>query len=364
MRLVLLSLALGTVLSPVTSGAQTEARAHFVVWSPHGLPSNTAARIEKAANVEATTIRAGIGWLTRSRQGGEIVDGSRDGYSVPLEIAFIEPRGFASFADAEDRNAIRDLGDGEVLLPSTSARLRSLHEGARMTIDGDVYRVVGIISNASAQSYEAIARGKVPGVWRAQLRAVAIEAPTELSKKELRRKLERIIDDDFRLARERDVGYLRYGTGVRSNLEFKKAFGEFQARVSRSGAIPMKPRWVERNIASYSVPILGTVTCHEDLAKQLRGALREVKRKGLSHTIRPDEYAGCYNPRYTATHPGLRISRHTWGIALDINTSNNGFGSEPHQDPRLVRIMEKWGFVWGGTWVVPDGMHFEWDFWP
>ena len=31
-----------------------------------------------------------------------------------------------------------------------------------------------------------------------------------------------------------------------------------------------------------------------------------------------------------------------------------------HQDPRLVRIMERHGFSWGGRWpTVPDGMHFE-----
>jgi hypothetical protein len=22
-------------------------------------------------------------------------------------------------------------------------------------------------------------------------------------------------------------------------------------------------------------------------------------------------------------------------------------------------VFERWGFVWGGTFIVPDGMHFE-----
>jgi hypothetical protein len=28
-------------------------------------------------------------------------------------------------------------------------------------------------------------------------------------------------------------------------------------------------------------------------------------------------------------------------------------------DPRLIEIMERWGLAWGGRWIVPDGMHFE-----
>jgi hypothetical protein len=28
-------------------------------------------------------------------------------------------------------------------------------------------------------------------------------------------------------------------------------------------------------------------------------------------------------------------------------------------DPRVVSIMEKWGFRWGGRWSPPDGHHFE-----
>ena len=28
-------------------------------------------------------------------------------------------------------------------------------------------------------------------------------------------------------------------------------------------------------------------------------------------------------------------------------------------DPRVVEVMERWGFEWGGRWLVPDPMHFE-----
>ncbi|MEX1004472.1 MAG: M15 family metallopeptidase [Acidimicrobiia bacterium] len=59
----------------------------------------------------------------------------------------------------------------------------------------------------------------------------------------------------------------------------------------------------------------------------------------------------------TGTSAGL--SRHSWGAAVDINAPTNPYGSDGTQDPRLVAIMQSWGFTWGGDWLVPDPMYFE-----
>ena len=62
---------------------------------------------------------------------------------------------------------------------------------------------------------------------------------------------------------------------------------------------------------------------------------------------------GCYAPRrINRFNAGGAISRHAWGIAIDINVK-----SEYH--PRVVEIFNSWGFAWGGTWTSPDEMHFE-----
>ena len=124
---------------------------------------------------------------------------------------------------------------------------------------------------------------------------------------------------------------LRYAPAIKPQVSFKSHFGEFPAQPSGGGPFHINAAWVSSHIRTDSVPILGNVTCHRKLFRQLRGALQELGNKGLAYLIRPDEYAGCYNSRFTAVPPGTRLSRHSWGISLDINTANNGFSQEPHR---------------------------------
>ncbi|MEY2400319.1 MAG: hypothetical protein QOJ08_430, partial [Ilumatobacteraceae bacterium] len=54
------------------------------------------------------------------------------------------------------------------------------------------------------------------------------------------------------------------------------------------------------------------------------------------------------------------LSRHTWAQALDTNTVANCQGCVPQMDCRIVRIFRAHNFAWGGNFLNPDGMHFEW----
>jgi hypothetical protein len=83
--------------------------------------------------------------------------------------------------------------------------------------------------------------------------------------------------------------------------------------------------------------------------------MRELQSRGLSELV---HYDGCFSPRM-AVGNSYALSRHAHGIAVDINAAQNPYGEKPIQDPRLVEVMERWGFTWGGRWLVPDGMHFE-----
>jgi D-alanyl-D-alanine carboxypeptidase len=52
-------------------------------------------------------------------------------------------------------------------------------------------------------------------------------------------------------------------------------------------------------------------------------------------------------------------SNHAYGAAIDINAPENPYGSTPTMNRRVVKIFERWGFDWGGNFLIPDGMHFE-----
>ena len=56
---------------------------------------------------------------------------------------------------------------------------------------------------------------------------------------------------------------------------------------------------------------------------------------------------------------GRGVSRHSWGVAIDLSFSADPEVQSAAQDPRLIEVMARWGFVSGHDWLVPDAGHFE-----
>ena len=135
------------------------------------------------------------------------------------------------------------------------------------------------------------------------------------------------------------------------------AIGVFTYRPIGGGRIAPDPAWVREHISTQVVPILGSVTCNNAIFPQLRAALEEVVQAGLATEINPDEYAGCYYPRFIAGTTSL--SNHSFGTALDLNVPGNLRGTVGEMDRVVVSIFKKWGFAWGGDWRYTDPMHFE-----
>ena len=142
-----------------------------------------------------------------------------------------------------------------------------------------------------------------------------------------------------------------------------KLLGSFTWKANPDGSITENAAWVNANIVTRSVPILGTVTCNKLMFRQLTGALTELQQEGLAGLIDAGEYrlhpGNCYQPRFVDSDPGRGISYHAWGIAIDLNRNVNPEGGASHQDPRLVAAFQQWGFRWGGVFYPPDPMHFE-----
>jgi len=155
-----------------------------------------------------------------------------------------------------------------------------------------------------------------------------------------------------------------------SDNEVKKYFGTFTYKEAESGRIRIDPEWVDENIETVTIPQLskltpsdGAVRFHKKATQQLQNAFSEIERKGLLKYILT--WNGSFVPRHITWNPGKMLSRHSWGIAFDINVQWNAYGKKPADENEygtvipLVPIFEEHGFVWGGSWKTPDGMHFE-----
>ena len=343
-----------------TTAAQPSAEAPAPAPAPQvvmvrragGVPNAWGARLRRIAGVSAVTRATRAQAMLRATGARSV----RAGFVVPLDTLVIRPRGYAAMLPAGERAAFRRLGPGRALLSRTSARLRHARAGTTLTLSGGRrLRVAGVVDDGLVRSAELVVSATEGG-------RLASRAPYLLAAVRTERTARRVARA-FRAPRTRagalgPAPWNRRGVIARP-VDLKARFGEFALRepVGADWVTP-DPAWLRRNIRNARVPILGTVSCHRRMIPALRRALADVARRGLAHLIDPGDYAGCYAPRRIPTSGTLSL--HAWGLAVDINASRNPQGSPPHQDPRLVRVMERHGFSWGGRWpTVPDGMHFE-----
>ena len=135
------------------------------------------------------------------------------------------------------------------------------------------------------------------------------------------------------------------------------AVGSYRYTVLGGGRIAPQAGWVGSHISTQIMPIIGSMTCNTAMFPQLRAALDEIVALGLSSSIHPSQYGGCFVPRFIAGTTTL--SNHAFGLAFDLNVPENQRGTVGQINRQVVSIFEKWGFTWGGTWQFTDPMHFE-----
>lgn len=150
----------------------------------------------------------------------------------------------------------------------------------------------------------------------------------------------------------------------------KAVLGEFDiyyAGISDLGWTAMNPGWVSRYLPSIDTYPGGIrARCNVMVKADLTAALQEVYASGLGGGIdvaNTNSYGGCGtgSVRLARITQALgSVSRHSWGQPIDMNTASNCQGCVPKMDCRIVRIFRKHNFAWGGNFLTPDGMHFEW----
>jgi hypothetical protein len=337
--------------SAAGSHASAGFRGQVLVWAFGGFSTNEVRRVRDSTRV-ASIVAVRTGRLA-------VASGSAAYPVVPVEaIAVAED----AYAAAVGRSAGRlgvQLRKG-VVLSQTGAALRRLRVGGELRlVGGRRIQVSGVVADWMLGGYEAATardRGAALGLGHATYLLLRPRGPQAAFQADMRRLLPgRLLR--FRLPGQRP--FLRAGDDVLPLALVKHRFGEFR---TRSLARPLPdPRWVKANIASASLPVLGVVRCHRLVLPALAAAMTELRNARLDRLIDvADTRRGgaCFSG--TARPGDLVPSRHLWGIAIELNPSSNPVGLAPTLDRRIVRVMARHGFAWGGAWLHPDGSHFEW----
>ncbi|HEX2178699.1 MAG TPA: M15 family metallopeptidase [Actinomycetota bacterium] len=340
----------------------------LLAWTPGGLPAGLADAARAVPGVTAVAeVRSGVAWLSSwTNRTGSTARAPLD-LRVPVEMAAVDPAEYAEFVPPTDRTAFLELGAGNALLSRTGAGLRGLDsEGSLSFADVDL-AVRGMVEDELIGAHELVvstSTGAAVGVTTPRYLLIAMGPGGD--RQLVQETLESALPPGSRL-RLRGPGetpFFRHGDAVLPLVRVKELFGEFAGRPQPDGTVSIDPGWLSENITTVSVPLLGSVRCHKALIPQLTAAMDEIGRRGLGGLVRATDFGGCFSPRFLNRDSESGLSRHAWGIAVDLNVSENPFGSVPALDQRLVEILERWGFTWGGRWLVPDGMHFEFLRWP
>lgn len=315
-------------------------------------------KVEKLGRLNGVAVVAGVKLK-------ELVVKS-DEERVRLEVGEVEPLGFRPVAPGPTKEADfvwTSLVLGDVVPTKSAAQKLGVKGAAELTIGGARGFKIGAFADNGVPNLADVLvatdgkrRLRMPGP---RLFVIGAEdgAALEQVGKGLRRllpgaRLERLAPPasapTAAPAPVADVGAVS-GTTI----------GTMHFRILEDGSIIPDPAWVAANIVSAEVPVLGTVTCHRLMIPRLAGAMGEIERLGFAPLIRTQDYGGCYVPRFIDRDVAKPLSNHAFGFAIDFNTTTNQLGTKGDMDPRIVEVMARWGFSWGGLWERPDPMHFE-----
>jgi hypothetical protein len=326
----------------------------LLVYVSHGFRPSTVAKLRAVVHGPMTGV-----------YGGEVyVASANEGYpQVPIQAFSTDP---ADYAAAAGRPWLaRQLAAGLVFSRS-GARLRHVAAGDTVRMaDGRLVSVAAVVDDHLLGGYEMASGPRVlhelagrPATYLLLADGGDPGGTAEVVRKGLNGRRVRVKPDG-------DNGYMSSIDTVLTQAQVKLRFGEFAMQVGpgNDGAFLPDPGWTSHWIVTTHVPQLGEVKCNRAIVGDLTAAMREVTARGLGWTVHSADFArqgGCYNPRLARVSNGVSLSAHSWGIAVDINVDTNPLGATPRQDARLVAIMARHGFSWGGRWLRPDGAHFEW----
>ena len=316
--------------------------------------------IESAKNLDSNLTfigRANIGLESVESSNGENKLSSLENYLYSISIKTIESSKVDFFYDDEAAQVIKD---NKLIVSTLTAERYGLSVNDKVSLVGInsaplVLEVGMIIKDSELSWFEGVVNKEVGfelGIYR---NIQAIIWDTKMSENHLIELYKNIEYKRVKITNKhkRNIPNKNW---VLPTAMVKEMFGDFQIKERDGTWITTEPSWREKNIQVKRMPILGNTRCHRLMWGPLEGALNQIVDEGLANTLSVEDFkksGGCYAPRrINRFDAGGSISRHAWGIAIDINTKSS-------YHPRVVEIFNSWGFAWGGTWTSPDEMHFE-----
>ena len=316
--------------------------------------------IESAKNLDSNLTfigRANVGLESVESSNGEKKLSSLENYLFSISIKTIESSKVDFFYDDEAAQVIKD---NKLIVSTLTAERYGLSVNDKVSLVGInsaplVLEVGMIIKDSELSWFEGVVNKEVGfelGIYR---NIQAIIWDTKMSENHLIELYKNIEYKRVKITNKhkRNIPNKNW---VLPTAMVKEMFGDFQIKERDGTWITTEPSWREENIQVKKMPILGNTRCHRLMWGPLEGALNQIVDEGLANTLSVEDFkksGGCYAPRrINRFDAGGSISRHAWGIAIDINTKSS-------YHPRVVEIFNSWGFAWGGTWTSPDEMHFE-----
>ena len=310
----------------------------------------------KNLNTNVTFIgRANVGLESTTFANNETNLSTLENFLYNLSIKTIESSVVDYFYDEESAQAIRD---NKLVISELTASSYELNVGDFVNLVGLNSEIIPIevgkvIKDSKIGWFEGVVNKELGfklGIYR-NIQAIIWDSH---------------INENFLIELHKNINYRKVKLTFRENRVnknwvlptalIKEMFGDFQIKERDGVWITTEPEWREENIQNKRMPILGITRCHRLMWEPLEGALNQILEEGLEEYLSIEEWrssGGCYAPRrINRFDAGGSISRHAWGIAIDINTKSS-------YPPRIVEIFNDWGFAWGGTWTSPDEMHFE-----
>jgi hypothetical protein len=152
---------------------------------------------------------------------------------------------------------------------------------------------------------------------------------------------------------------------ILSKAALENAFGKFGYSNTGGGRIEIESGWVAQNIADCVLKKANKgkdvkTQCHRLAKEPIERAFRMVADQGLSKLIKT--YDGLWVPRHQLWKNSKPLSRHSWGVAFDLNAEWNSYGNGiSPENLALNEVFNRFGFAWGGDWspAERDAMHWE-----